>query len=122
MAGSTNLVSHKLAHAVCCPGCPTSRALIARPSTAILRQAMSIGVAVRLLLRALAFLVLTLFLASLLSTLLFIVVALVFDTSGDSSFDIFFEFGDGWPVFLACLLLAGVIVWRFLPIRRASRV
>jgi hypothetical protein len=77
---------------------------------------------IRLFLRSLVFLVVTLFLASLLATLLFIVVAFVFDASGDTLFDIFFGFGDGWPVFLGCLLLAAVIVWRFLPIRRRARI
>jgi hypothetical protein len=71
---------------------------------------------VRLFLRTLVLIVVTLLLASLLSTLVFVVVVLVFGGSDD----VFVDFGDGWPVFLGCVLLAAVVVWRFLPIRRSD--
>jgi hypothetical protein len=69
---------------------------------------------IRLFLRTFVFVVVTLFLASLLSTLLSIVVAFVFDASVDTLIDL------GWPLFIGCLLLVGVVVWRFLPIRRRA--
>jgi hypothetical protein len=73
----------------------------------------------RLFLRTLIFLVATLFLASLLLTVLFAVAAFVFDPSIDTLSDVS-GFGGGWPVFLASLLVAGVIVWRFLPVRKGK--
>ena len=30
---------------------------------------------------------------------------------------VLWEFGDGWPAIIGCMLLSGAFVWRFLPIR-----
>ena len=73
---------------------------------------MSFSSAMLLLLRILAFCFLTLFLASLLSTLLMIAFVFVLNPSVDALYVI------GWSVFVGSMLLAAMMVWRFLPIRR----